>query len=226
VSGRILVLIVLAVALAGCGSSTSGTETTTTATVPARLMSLTVFDVVDGSLQARTARVPETRAVAAASLEALGVDAAVTISDGTAHVTLAEATPERTAEIVYTLTQFPSIKRVDVAGRTGLTRSDVATFVPPILIETPAAQARVPKTISVSGTASVFEATLVVELRRNGRVLVKRTVTASEGAPAQGTFATTLDAPTGGAMTIAAYSPSAEDGTPQHEQDVPVLVTP
>jgi hypothetical protein len=213
VSGRILVLIVLAVALAGCGSSTSGTETTTTATVPARLMSLTVFDVVDGSLQARTARVPETRAVAAASL-------------GTAHVTLAEATPERTAEIVYTLTQFPSIKRVDVAGRTGLTRSDVATFVPPILIETPAAQARVPKTISVSGTASVFEATLVVELRRNGRVLVKRTVTASEGAPAQGTFATTLDAPTGGAMTIAAYSPSAEDGTPQHEQDVPVLVTP
>ena len=54
----------------------------------------------------------------------------------------------------------------------------------------------------------------------------KRTVTASEGAPAQGTFATTLVAPTAGAMTIAAYAPSAEDGTPQHEQDVPVVVTP
>ena len=137
-----------------------------------------------------------------------------------------EATPEQTAEIVYTLTQFPTIKRVDVAGRTGLTRGDVAAFVPPILVETPAAHASVANTISVAGTASVFEATLVVELRQNGRVLVKRTVTASEGAPAQGTFATTLAAPTAGAMTIAAYAPSAEDGTPQHEQDVPVVVTP
>ena len=186
-SRRIFALIVLSAAFAGCGSSTSGTETTTT-TAPAHLMSLTVFDVIDGSLRARTARVPETRAVAAASLGALGVDAPVTIADGTANVALDEATPEQTAEIVYTLTQFPTIKRVDVAGRSGLTRGDIATFVPPILVETPAAHASVARTIPVAGTASVFEATLVVELRRNGRVLVKRTVTASEGAPAQGTF--------------------------------------
>ena len=72
----------------------------------------------------------------------------------------------------------------------------------------------------------MFEATLVVELRRDGSVLVKHTVTASEGAPARGTFATTLHAPSPGAVTIAAYAPSAEDGTPQHEQDVPVTVTP
>ena len=70
----------------------------------------------------------------------------MTIADGTADVALAEATPEQTAEIVYTLTQFPSIKRVDVAGRTGLTRADVAPFVPPILVETPAAHATVPTT--------------------------------------------------------------------------------
>jgi hypothetical protein len=226
VSRRILLLIVLSGVLAGCGSSMTKTETTTATTVPANLMSLTVYDVVDGALLARTARVPETRAVAAAALAALGVDATVTITNGTATVALDQATPEQTAEIVYTLTQFPTIERVDLAGRTGLTRADVASFVPPILIETPAPHATVTKTISVAGTASVFEATLVVELRQNGRVLVKRTVTASEGAPEQGTFTTTLTSPTDGAMTVAAYSPSAEDGTPQHEQDVPVLVRP
>ena len=55
---------------------------------------------------------------------------------------------------------------------------------------------------------------------------MKRTVTASEGAPGRGTFSTSLVAPEAGAATIAAYAPSAADGTPQHEQDVPVVVKP
>ena len=33
-------------------------------------------------------------------------------------------------------------------------------------------------------------------------------------------------APDAGAYVVAAYSPSAADGTPQHEQDVPITVTP
>jgi hypothetical protein len=70
----------------------------------------------------------------------------------------------------------------------------------------------------------VFEATLVVELRQSGQVVAKQTVTASEGAPGHGTFSTTLHAVSTGAATIAAYAPSAADGTPQHEQDVPVIV--
>jgi hypothetical protein len=80
-------------------------------------------------------------------------------------------------------------------------------------------------TFHVSGTASVFEATLVVQLVRNGQVIAKRSVTASEGAPGRGTFDTTFEA-TPGALTVAAFSPSAADGTPQHEVDVPVTVTP
>jgi hypothetical protein len=71
----------------------------------------------------------------------------------------------------------------------------------------------------------VFEATLVIELRRDGKVLSKQTVTATAGAPGRGTFSTTLHAPSAGAATVAAYAPSAADGTPQHEQDVPVTVT-
>ncbi len=189
-------------------------------------MTLTVFRMTGRSLRAETVRVPETRAVARAALDALGIDAKVTIEAGTATVDLADADAGRVAEIVYTLTQFPSVQRVDVAGRSAVSRADVAAYAPVILVEQPAAGSDVPATFTVSGTASVFEATLVVELRRDGKVLSKHTVTASEGAPARGTFTTTLHAPSPGVITVAAYSPSAADGTAQHEQDVEVTVKP
>jgi hypothetical protein len=165
-------------------------------------------------LQTEVARVPHTTAVAAAALDALGHPAPVTISAGTAQVGLDQASSDETAEIVYTLTVFPSIQRVDVAGRTGLTRADFATYLPTILVESPAAGAVVPLAFPVTGSATVFEATLVVELVRDGNVLDKQTVTASQGAPARGTFATTL------------HAPSAADGSPQHQVDVPVTVKP
>jgi hypothetical protein len=71
----------------------------------------------------------------------------------------------------------------------------------------------------------VFEATLVVQLVRNGKVIAKKSVTASEGAPGRGTFDTTFQA-TSGPLTVAAFSPSAADGTAQHEVDVPVTIRP
>jgi immunoglobulin-like protein involved in spore germination len=223
---RSFLIAALAAALAGCGSSAHDAQTTTSRTATPRQMTLTIFEVVDGRLRARAVQVQETRAVAAAALGALEVEAPVTIDAGTATVGLDSATPEQQAEIVYTLTQFPTVQRVDVGGRKGLTRADVAAFVPPILVEAPAAGAEVASTISVSGSASVFEATLVVELRQDGKVVKRQTVTASEGAPARGTFSTTLVAPNAGLATVAAYSPSAADGRPQHEQDVPVVVRP
>jgi hypothetical protein len=179
-----------------------------------------------GRLYADAERVQGTRAVAAASLAALGLSSPVSIADGTAQVDRTDATPEEVAEIVYTLTQYPSVQRVDVAGRTGLTRADIAAFVPPILVERPAAGATTGETIHVSGSASVFEATVVLELRRDGALVQKKTVTAAEGAPGRGPFTGTLVAPEAGHYVVAAYSPSAVDGSPQHEQDVPVTVTP
>jgi hypothetical protein len=224
----LIVLAPLAAVAGGCGGSGSeGTAgpTGTTVTVTPPTTTLTVFRVRDGELQAETAHVPQTRAVAAATLKALGLTAPVTITNGTATVGLDSASDEQIAEIVYTLTQFESVQRVNVAGRTGLTRGDVASFVPPILIETPAKGAEVPRVFTVSGTASVFEATLVLELRRGG-VLVKQTVTASEGAPGRGSFEATMRAPSAGDATVAAYSPSAADGSAQHEQDVVVTIAP
>ena len=188
-------------------------------------MALTVFEVDNGLLRPTITRVPRTAAVAGAALAALGIHAPVSIADGTATVALDQATQDEQAEIVYTLTQFPTIERVDVAGRKRLTRDDFASYVPPILIESPAAGAEVRTTFRVSGTASVFEATLVVQAVRGGTVLEKQTATASEGAPGRGTFAATLHA-TAGPATIQVFSPSAADGSPQHEVDVAVTVAP
>ena len=226
---RLLFLGALLSLVVGCGSSPRATESVATTTTPAsgslKPLALTVFEVDKGLLRPRVAHVPHTTAVAAAALRALGLEAAVTISGGTATVALDHAKQDEDAEIVYTLTQFATVERVDVAGRVGLTRDDFASYVPPVLVEAPAAGAIVPGTFHVSGTASVFEATLVVQLVRDGKVIAKRTVTASEGAPGRGTFDTTLTA-TPGAVTVAAFAPSAADGTPQHEVDVPVTVAP
>ncbi len=234
---RLASLAVLAALVSGCGqgggtdgSTTTGggpsSTSTTQVPVSPKPTVLTVFRVTDGALRAGVARVPHTQALASSALGALGLAAPVQISSGTATVDLPAPTPAQVAEIVYTLTQYGSVQRVDVGGRQGLTRDDVASFVPPILVEAPGAGAVVGATFSVAGTASVFEATLVVELRDGAKVVEKRTVTASEGAPGRGTFDTELHAPSSGHYTIAAYAPSAADGTPQHEQDVPVTVTP
>jgi hypothetical protein len=232
-SKRPLLLLLFVLLAAGCGDSNSMSVTTaplptTTAQVPVAPTptAITVFRVRAGQLHAEVIRVPHTTAVAAAALQALGLAAPVTIADGTAQVGLDQASADAIAEIVYTLTTFPSVERVDVAGRTGLTRAEFSGYVPTILVESPGDGAEVPLTFQVSGTATVFEATLVVELVRDGNVLDKQTVTASEGAPARGTFATTLHAPSAGAATVSAFAPSAADGSPQHQVDVPVTVTP
>lgn len=226
-SFRLLLLGAVASLATACGSTPTATETvspvTTTAPAPPGKTPLTVFEVDNGLLRPRVERVPRTTAVAASALAALGVDATVTIGGGTAVVALDHASQDEAAEIVYTLTQFATVKRVDVGGRAGLTRDDFASYVPPIFVESPAAGAEVGRVFHVSGTASVFEATLVVQLVRDGTVILKRSVTASEGAPGRGTFDTTLSAPEGH-FTVAAFSPSAADGTPQHEVDVPVVV--
>jgi hypothetical protein len=223
-------LAALVLLAAGCGSSSHGTVSTVTITTNphsagAGPMTVTVFQVDQGLLHPKLARVPSTPAVAGAALGVLGVTAPVSIVDGTATVELAKATQDQVAAIVYTLTQFPTVQRVNVAGRSGLTRDDFAAYLPPIFVESPVTGAHVHTTFHVTGTASVFEATLVVQLVRNGKVLSKQTVTASEGAPGRGTFTATFTT-SPGPVVVTAFAPSAEDGTPQHMVEVPVTVEP
>ena len=56
------------------------------------------------------------------------------------------------------------------------------------LIESPGAGATVPATFHVTGTASVFEGTLVIDLVAAGKTVLHQSVTASNGAPDRGTF--------------------------------------
>jgi hypothetical protein len=217
------VLSTVSVLLAGgCGGSGKSSETTT-APPAAASMTLTVFEVRLGVLRPIVVHVSRTQPAATAALRALGVVSPITISNGRAVVQLRKASDEQVAGVVYTLTQFPEVRTVDVAGRNGLTRDDFAAYLPPISVEDPAPGASVPPTFHVRGSASVFEATFVVQTIRNGVVLERRTVTATEGAPARGRFDTTLYA-SPGRLVLRAFAPSAKDGSPQHEVDVDVVV--
>jgi Immunoglobulin-like domain of bacterial spore germination len=211
-AGFALVVLLLS---AGCGGAPTPTNRSTT--------TLTVFRIRSGRLHAERAEVPAVRSTPAAALGALGLLVPVSVADGTARVG-GTLSPQQLAEVVYTLTSLPAVRRVSVAGRAALTRADVAAYVPPILILSPADGQAVPSTFTVRGTASVFEATLVVELRRGTTVVERRTVTATAGAPARGSFATTLHAGANGPATVVAFAPSAADGRPQHTQRVPVTI--
>lgn len=217
-----VILAAALLALAGCGRK-HGVATTGPPGVSPPPMTVTVYRLRAGLLRPLVVRVPRTEALATAVLGALDVGVPISVAHGTAIVQLAKTNDARVAEIVYSLTQLRGIRRVDVAGRRGLTRSDFAGYVPPILVESPAAGAQVPRRFRVSGTASVFEATVVVEAVQGGGVIARRSVTASQGAPARGTFDTTLRSPPG-PLTVRVFAPSAVDGSPQHEVDVSVDV--
>jgi hypothetical protein len=229
---RVHLIAILLVPLfaAGClgqgGKVTTVVTTAPPTTTTAPKMHLTVFELSGGHLEARDVQAPQTEATAAASLRALGIDAGVTITGGTATVDLPNATSDQIAEIVYTLTQYATVQRVDVGGKTGVTRADVLQYLPQISVESPAAGGIVPKTFHVRGTAQVFEATFVVELKISGRVAVKQSVTASQGAPGRGTFDVAITSPSLGPAELVAYEASAEDGRPLHTVHVPLTIVP
>ena len=101
----------------------------------------------------------------------------------------------RVAQVVYTLTQFPSVSRVafrldgrpvESIGGEGISvsppvgRADFEAQNPPILVEQPLPGDIVGAPILVRGTANVFEARLVVDLvTTNGVLLARRNILAT-----------------------------------------------
>ena len=128
------------------------------------------------------------------------------------------------AQIVYTLTQFPTVRKVRI-GDDVLDRSDLEDVTPVILVETPLPGETVKSPITVRGTSNTFEATMRVEVRRGSRVLVAETVTASSGSGERGTYNATLDVDASpGPLTLVAFEPSAENGQPLHSVTVPLTL--
>lgn len=213
-------------------SSSTNAETTTTSTVKRPLPTPRIVPTVlvyrvgpSKKLEVHASPVASGPIDAATALDALHVKAQIEVSNGTATLSqLSTPSAASTAEIVWTLTQFSSIQRVDLPGHKGLTRQDEAAFAPPILVESPIGARALPHTFHVKGSAIVFEATLVIKLSVHGAPPIQRTLTATQGAPGVGTFDTVFHVTSGGPATLVLYSPSAENGAPQHEVTLHLLI--
>jgi len=207
------------------------------------------------ALEPAVVRVPRTRAVATAALRALfaGPPAGwrtsiptgarlvrVELAGGTATAVgssaLASARRTAQAQIVETLTQFPTVSsvRISAGGKPvplvdgsgarltrPASRDDYADLraSAPIFVSAPLRDATVSSPVRVAGTASVFEATLVLELWSGEKRLERRIVTASAGAPERGTWTQTL-ALAPASYRLVLYEPSAENGAPLHTTTV------
>ena len=150
----------------------------------------------------------------------------------------------RIAQVVYTLTQFPTVKgvlfeldgrRVDVLGGEGVivdqpvTRKDFKTLLPAILVENPQIGARVRNPVQVSGSANVFEANVTVEVvDASGKVVGSTFTTATCGTGCRGTLSVTVPyevASSTRGLIIVHDDDAAGTGTPPHEVRIPVVLT-
>lgn len=215
--------------------------------------------------------IPATRAVGRAALEQLlrgpseGDDdlrsqvpsgsrlRGLTVSGGVATVDLSRefasgggslSMSMRLAQVVYTLTQFPSVgsvtfeidgEKVEAFGGEGidtskpLDRDDFTDHAPPIAVTSPTPGFRFSAGMEVAGEANVFEATVSLRvLDAKGKVLQETFTTATCGSGCRGTFEKKLDFAVDEEQdgVIEAFEVSAEDGSRQHLVAVPVRLVP
>ena len=140
----------------------------------------------------------------------------------------------RQAQVVYTLTQYPTISSVRfLSGGEPMggpwARTDFTDPQPPIVVLQPSIGQIVSSPVTVSGTANVFEATVSVRiLDAAGAELATTFTTATCGSGCRGVYsvdvAFTVDAEQ--PATIEVYEVSAKDGSRTHVVTIPVTLTP
>jgi Immunoglobulin-like domain of bacterial spore germination/Sporulation and spore germination len=177
----------------------------------------------------------------------------LTIANGTAVVNLSREFESgggsasivgRLAQVVYTLTQFPSVQRVSfeldgqpvtVFSTEGVVldhpvgRADYADQVPAIFVDRPAWGAAIGNPARVTGLANVFEATFNVALiDEAGATLADKPVMATCGTGCWGTFDVTIPYSVGVAQSglLRVYDRSARDGSMENVTEYPVWLTP
>jgi len=247
---RIALSLFLVVVLAGCGGAKNSTQTTgtQTATTAAGTTTLRVYFLRDAKVGPAGRAVPRTQAVAASALEELlkgpspaeaGIGLATSIPDGTTlgsvsiagGVATVDLSPEPStdaaqAQVVYTLTQFPTVDSVRFgSGGEAVGRGDFEAETPRILVESPLPFETVASPVRLAGTSDTFEANFEAELvAADGTVLDEHFVTATSGNGTRGTYATTLTYPAGqtGSATVKVWEPSAENGQPLGTVEIPV----
>ena len=150
----------------------------------------------------------------------------------------------RLGQMVYTLTQFPTVKSVvfQIEGVTKhvfssegvvldkpATRADYVALLPDIWVDRPAFNAAIGNPAHVTGNANVFEATFRISiLDASGKVSADVQVMATCGTGCRGTFDTTIPytVSKGQYGILRVYNPSARDGTPESIRDYRVWLTP
>src|SRR5690606_35283550 len=113
----------------------------------------------------------------------------------------------RLAQVVFTLTQFPTVdtvqfllegEPVEVFSGEGVILDgpigrDFEEIQPAIFVESVAAGDAVSSPLTISGTANTFEATFMARIVTDaGDMLTEQVVTATSGTGTRGTFETTL----------------------------------
>jgi hypothetical protein len=136
----------------------------------------------------------------------------------------------RQAQVVYTLTQFPTASRVrflsdgEPAGPPA-GREDYADLLAPIVVLEPVTGQRVSSPLTVVGTADVYEATVNVRvLDGAGRQLATTFTTATCSSGCRGTYRVTLTyrSAAEGPGTVEVYQVSPQDGSRRDVVAVPV----
>ena len=245
--------------------------TATPAQGPAREIGLQAWFSRNGKLFVTKRTVPATTGIGQAALDRMltGPSAAeyaaglrsripagttvrgVRISAGIATVDLSSsfesaaspsAMPLRIAQVVYTLTQFPTVsgvrfaingQGVTVVGgvpvQSPQTRAMYGGYLPAITVRSPVIGARVTSPVTVSGTADVFEATVSVRvLDSAGHEIARTFTTASCGTGCRGDYSVTVSysVPRTQPGTIEVFESSAKDGQPVNVQLIPVTLAP
>jgi hypothetical protein len=228
---RSALLVVLVALVAGCGGSKTSAPPATTAptsSVAEDQIPLIVYRPNGVELEAQRVSVPRTQAVARAALQALGIGEvnSLQIANGTATVDLSDQpTGLALAQVVFTLTEFPTVTQVAIGDRT-LTRTDLDHYAPPILVAEPQPGDAVASPMRVHGNADTFEATFQIEVvDGGGKVVAHKTVTATSGSGERGSFDVEIpfaDAKPGRGK-IVAYEASAENGQRIHVVEIPVV---
>lgn len=171
------------------------------------------------------------------------------IADGTGTVDLSGAfvggggslsMRERLAQVVFTLTQFPSVDRVafridgkptTVFGGEGVMidstvdRNDFRDVTPLVFLESVAPGDIVSSPVTVAGESNTFEATVRIRvLGADGSVLADTFTTATSGTGTWGTFSDKVPFTRGANTTgkVVVFWDSPKDGSPQDVVEVPV----
>ncbi|OGO52459.1 MAG: hypothetical protein A2V84_04445 [Chloroflexi bacterium RBG_16_70_13] len=177
----------------------------------------------------------------------------LTIEDGIATVDLSREFESgggtasvigRLAQVVYTLTQFPTVdavrfeldgEPVTVFSGEGVIldhpvgRADYTDQLPAIWVDRPAWGAAAGNPVRVTGLSNVFEATFrIAVLDGDGDVLADVMAMATCGTGCWGTFDVTIPYDVPGAQwgILRVYDYSARDGAPENITDYPVWLTP